>query len=113
MIELLDLGVTISMLFLFAVYSTTLLVVGYTSITNCLFNCKQWRIIPAPIGAILLDLWDNILCKKKSDVWLGIIVLFLSIIPISLLWPLTYPIMGYMIVRYKNSQRFANLSSSV
>lgn len=112
MIELYDLGITLSTLFLFAAYSTTILVIGYTSITNCLFNCKQWRIIPAPLDAMLFDLWDNILCRKASDVLLGIIILFISIIPISLLWPVTYTIMTYLIIKYKNSQRFANLSSS-
>jgi hypothetical protein len=113
MFELYDLGITISTLFLFTIYLISIFIVGYTSITNYFFKCTNSVFFPDIISHIIFDTWKDCLNRKPMEVLLGMILLFLSIVPLSLVWPISYPVMWFFIEKYKNSHRFNELSNSV
>lgn len=108
-----DLGIMTSIFLLLTLYMIVLSVVGYTTLTNALFKCTNWILIPTKITNYFECIWHTSLDRKKSDVFLSIIILALSIIPISLIWPISYPIMGYLLIRYKCQCQSDNISSSV
>lgn len=104
-----DLGIMTSIFLLSTIYAIALSIVGYTTLTNKLFRCTDWILIPKFITNYFKCVWNISLNRKRADVFLSIIVLALAIIPMSLVWPITYPIMAYLFVKYQ----FSDLSSSV
>lgn len=96
-----DTGIMVSILFLTSIYLTTLMLVSYTTITRLLFKCKTWIFIPKFITDYFECVWTSSFDKKKSEVFLLFIILSIAIVPLSLVWPGTYIMLAYLVIKCK------------
>ena len=113
MIQLFDIGIDISISLLLYLYSTIFFVFVYIAIMSQMNMSNKHCIIPAGLRVFMCDLIYFLFRGGPMNVLTGIVIIVSSIVPISLIWPLSYPIIWIGIKKYQKSQRFIDLCSSV
>lgn len=113
MIYLFDLGIELSMSFLFYLSMSMFILAAYIATTVKVYKYTSHCIIPKGVICFMYDVSATIFHGKISDIFVGIFLILFSVIPISICWPITYPVIIYKLFKYKKSQRFIDLCNSV